>query len=106
MVGRELTEQRPRCAPQTGTEVLRVENLTRSGAFEDVSLTLHAGEIVGPRGTRGVGTDGAVEGDFRRATLRERTHLLEPASRFELIRRATPCPGGLRIWPRIVTRRV
>ena len=55
MVGRELTEQRPRCAPQTGAEVLRVENLTRRGAFEDVSLTLYAGEIVGLAGLVGSG---------------------------------------------------
>ena len=55
MVGRELRDQPPRCPPQAGSEVLRVENLTRSGAFEDVSLTLRAGEVVGLAGLVGSG---------------------------------------------------
>lgn len=39
----------------TGPEVLRVEGLTRAGEYEDVSLTLHAGEVLGLTGLIGAG---------------------------------------------------
>ena len=55
MVGRRWTEQFPDKASETGRELLRVENLTRAGAFDDVSFALHAGEIVGLAGLVGSG---------------------------------------------------
>lgn len=39
----------------TGPEVLRVEGLTRAGEYEDVSLTLRAGEVLGLTGLIGAG---------------------------------------------------
>src|SRR5438128_1813847 len=53
MVGREWSDQFPARAGRRGRELLRVENLARRGAFEDVNLTLHAGEIVGLAGRVG-----------------------------------------------------
>ncbi len=55
MVGREMVSlyQREPVAP--GTELLRVEGLTRRGALRDVSFTLRAGEIVGLAGLIGAG---------------------------------------------------
>jgi ABC-type sugar transport system ATPase subunit len=55
MVGREWSDQFPARAVSRGRELLRVENLARRGAFEDVNLTLHAGEIVGLAGLVGSG---------------------------------------------------
>ncbi|MGE0495979.1 MAG: sugar ABC transporter ATP-binding protein [Vulcanimicrobiota bacterium] len=55
MVGRELKEQFPVRHPELGQEVLRVEGLTRTGVFSDVSFSLVAGEIVGMGGLVGAG---------------------------------------------------
>ena len=55
MVGREWVERSPDLPSRTGDELLRVEGLTREGAFEDVSLGLHGGEILGLAGLVGAG---------------------------------------------------
>ena len=55
MVGRELKDEFPKEFFELGDERLRVEGLTRHGAFEDVSFSLHTGEIVGLTGLVGAG---------------------------------------------------
>ena len=55
MVGREIKDLFPKEEIEIGEEVLRVEHLTRKGKFEDVSFTLHAGEILGMSGLVGAG---------------------------------------------------
>lgn len=55
MVGRELTSEYPKEEFARGPERLRVEGLTRKGAFRDVSFSLHEGEIVGLTGLVGAG---------------------------------------------------
>ena len=56
MIGRPLAEYLPRHDPTArGEEVLRVEGLTVSGRFEDVSFALRAGEVVGLAGLVGAG---------------------------------------------------
>ncbi|HOV31855.1 MAG TPA: sugar ABC transporter ATP-binding protein [Candidatus Hydrogenedens sp.] len=55
MVGRELTKEYPKIFLQRGKEKLRVENLTRKGAFQDISFSLYSGEIVGLTGLVGAG---------------------------------------------------
>ena len=55
MVGRELTHEFPKEEFPQGVERLRVTGLTRHGSFENVSLTLHEGEIVGLTGLVGAG---------------------------------------------------
>jgi len=55
MVGRELKDEFPKEAFDLGEERLRVEGLTRDGAFRDVSFSLHTGEIVGFTGLVGAG---------------------------------------------------
>jgi ABC-type sugar transport system ATPase subunit len=55
MVGREWSDQFPARAKVQGSEILRVEGLTRKGVFEDVSFSLRAGEIVGLAGLVGSG---------------------------------------------------
>ncbi len=55
MVGRTLKDEFPKVACARGEEGLRVEGLARHGAFEDVSFSLHRGEIVGLTGLVGAG---------------------------------------------------
>lgn len=55
MVGRELTEEYPKQFFDLGQERLRVEGLSREGAFRDVSFSLRTGEIVGLTGLVGAG---------------------------------------------------
>jgi ribose transport system ATP-binding protein len=55
MVGRSLPDKFPKTSLPTGAELLRVESLHRAGAIEDVSFTLHAGEILGIAGLVGAG---------------------------------------------------
>ena len=55
MVGRKLDDLFPKQDVERGTAVLEVENLSVNGAFQDVSFTLHAGEILGMSGLVGAG---------------------------------------------------
>ncbi len=55
MVGRELTREFPKEVFSLGEERLRVEGITREGVFQDVSFSLHRGEIVGLTGLVGAG---------------------------------------------------
>jgi ABC-type sugar transport system ATPase subunit len=56
MVGREVLMKRPKHLDlEPGEEILRVENLTSTGKFENVSFNVHRGEIVGMGGLVGAG---------------------------------------------------
>jgi inositol transport system ATP-binding protein len=55
MVGRTISSIFPKEEVPIGDVVLSVENLSREGAFEDVSFTVRAGEIVGLSGLIGAG---------------------------------------------------
>lgn len=55
MVGRKLTNSYPKEEVARGEELIDVKGLGRSGVFQDVNLTLHAGEIVGFAGLMGAG---------------------------------------------------
>ena len=55
MVGRSIESQYPRERTEIGPEVLQVEHLTSAGRFQDVSLTVRAGEVVGLAGLVGAG---------------------------------------------------
>ncbi len=55
MVGRELTDEYPKVSFPRGEERLRVEGLTRKGAFYDINFSVHCGEIVGLTGLVGAG---------------------------------------------------
>jgi ABC-type sugar transport system ATPase subunit len=74
MVGRDLSRLYPRTDRTRGAAVLEVRNLGRDGAFEDVSFTLHAGEILGLSGLVGAG----------RTELAQALFGLEPADRGEV----------------------
>lgn len=55
MVGRAVDDLFPKQEAPRGDPVLEVEGLTAVGKFEDVSFTLHAGEILGMAGLIGAG---------------------------------------------------
>jgi rhamnose transport system ATP-binding protein len=53
MVGREINDLFPKPQVELGDEVLRVENLSRTGYFKDVSFAVRKGEILGLTGLVG-----------------------------------------------------
>jgi rhamnose transport system ATP-binding protein len=55
MVGREITQFFPKRAVKIGDEILRVEGLSRTGYFKDVSFSVHKGEILAITGLIGAG---------------------------------------------------
>jgi inositol transport system ATP-binding protein len=55
MVGRELSNDYPKVEVATGEELLKVENLSRTGVFRNINFTLRAGEIIGFAGLVGAG---------------------------------------------------
>ena len=61
MVGREISDMYPKPEVAIGGELLRIENFSRQGFFKDVSLNVHAGEIVGLTGLVGAGRTETME---------------------------------------------
>ncbi len=61
MVGREITDLFPKPDVTPGKEMLRVEGLSRTGFFKDVSFTVHSGEILGFTGLVGAGRTEVME---------------------------------------------
>jgi ABC-type sugar transport system ATPase subunit len=62
MVGRDIPERAPRAAPAAGQRArLRLQGLTRRPCFEDVSLEVREGEIVGLFGLIGSGRSELLE---------------------------------------------
>ncbi len=64
MVGREITDLFPKPEIEPADEVLRVENFSRQGFFEDISFNVHAGEIIGLTGLVGAGRTEVIESIF------------------------------------------
>ena len=64
MVGREIKDLFPKPEVKLGDEMLRVENLSRTGYFKDVSFKVRAGEILGLTGLVGAGRTEIVETIF------------------------------------------
>ncbi|MDD2534269.1 MAG: sugar ABC transporter ATP-binding protein [Eubacteriales bacterium] len=64
MVGRELTHMFPKVEVEIGEPVLEVKNLTRAGKFNNISFTLHKGEILGLAGLMGAGRTEVMESLF------------------------------------------
>ncbi|MBI2422915.1 MAG: sugar ABC transporter ATP-binding protein [Candidatus Hydrogenedentes bacterium] len=80
MVGRELKDEFPKVTFDVGKERLRVEGLTRYGAFENVSFTLNAGEILGLTGLVGAGRTEVARAIFGADVLDAGTIYLDGAA--------------------------
>lgn len=61
MVGREIKQLFPKRDVKLGEEILRVEGLSKTGYFEDVSLDVKCGEIVALTGLVGAGRSEVAE---------------------------------------------
>lgn len=61
MVDREVSELFPKLDSEIGKPILEVKNLTRKGEFENISFTLHQGEILGIAGLMGAGRTEVAE---------------------------------------------
>ncbi|MCR5053923.1 MAG: sugar ABC transporter ATP-binding protein [Lachnospiraceae bacterium] len=61
MVGREITDMYPKEELKLGDEIFRVEGMSRTGYFKDVSFNVKAGEIIGLTGLVGAGRTETVE---------------------------------------------
>lgn len=55
MVGREITTLFPEIVPSKGEVVLSVKQLTRQGAFSDITFEVRKGEVLGLAGLMGAG---------------------------------------------------
>jgi rhamnose transport system ATP-binding protein len=77
MVGRELGAVLPRDRRAPGAAVLELRNLTRAGLFQNVSLTVRRGEIVGLAGLVGAGRSELARAIFGLYSAQSGTMLLE-----------------------------
>ena len=64
MVGRTISNLFPKQEVKAGEVVLEVENLSRAGAFRDISFTLRKGEILGMAGLVGAGRTNVARAIF------------------------------------------
>jgi rhamnose transport system ATP-binding protein len=64
MVGRTITNLFPKQDVRAGDVVLKVENLSRAGSFQDVSFELRRGEILGLAGLVGAGRTNVARAIF------------------------------------------
>ena len=65
MVGRAIAHARERTGRVAASEeLLRVEKLSRHGVLEDISFSVHSGEVVGLAGLRGAGRTEVVRAIF------------------------------------------
>lgn len=64
MVGRQLGERFPERDTKIGQERFKVENLTSKGCFENISFSVHQGEIVGVAGLMGAGRSEIMQAIF------------------------------------------
>ena len=64
MVGRDLEDYYPEMDNSQGEAVLEVRNLTHHPDYEDISFTLHSGEILGFSGLMGAGRTEIMRGIF------------------------------------------
>ncbi len=91
MVGREITQFFPKRAVTFGEEILRVEGLSRTGYFKDVSFSVRKGEILAITGLIGAGRTevceaiyGVTHADTGRVVLDgEELHIHDPSQAIE-----------------------
>jgi ribose transport system ATP-binding protein len=68
MVGKEVGDKYPKVVTNIGEVLLRVDKLTREGFFEEISLELRAGEVLGFFGLVGCGFEEVFRSVFGAST--------------------------------------
>ena len=104
MVGRAWRDQFPERVRGSSDEVLRLEGLTRSPIFEDVSFTIHAGEILGLAGLVGSGRTKLCKALFGAAPYESGT-IYSTAARRRSTRPAKRSPMASPTSPKTATTR-
>jgi len=79
MIGRVIDDYFHKNEAEKGKEVLRVEGLSRSGEFEDISFSVREGAVVGLYGLVGAGRSEVAESIFGARNLDSGRVLLEGA---------------------------
>lgn len=69
MVGRQLGGRFPERDTKIGPEQFKVENLTSKGCFENISFSVHQGEVIGVAGLMGAGRTEIMQAIFGYRTL-------------------------------------
>jgi rhamnose transport system ATP-binding protein len=64
MVGRSLDQMFPKTEVQVGETILKIEGLSKTGIFKDISFDLHRGEILGFFGLVGAGRSEVMQAVF------------------------------------------
>ncbi len=64
MIGREIGERYPERHVTIGKEMLRVDHLTSEGVFQNVSFSVHSGEVLGVAGLMGAGRTEIMQAIF------------------------------------------
>lgn len=64
MVGREITQIYPKSEAKIGEELLKIENLTRTGYFKDINFTVRKGEVFALTGLVGAGRSEVCQSIF------------------------------------------
>lgn len=64
MIGREIGDRFPTRSFNLGDVVFKVEGLTKKGIFENVSFSVHAGEVLGVSGLMGAGRTEIMQAIF------------------------------------------
>src|SRR5262249_17059032 len=83
MVGREVLTRRPKHLDlEPGEEILRVESLSSTGKFENVSFSVGRGEVVGMAGLVGAGRSEVAKAIFG----------LDPAATGKVFIKGQPMP--------------
>ncbi|WP_035097832.1 sugar ABC transporter ATP-binding protein [Anoxybacteroides tepidamans] len=77
MVGRQIGERFPKRQAHIGEEVLRVEQMTQKGVFENVSFSVRSGEVLGVAGLMGAGRTEIMEALFGVRKMDEGTIYIE-----------------------------
>ena len=62
MIGREISQIYPKQEVERGEEIFRVEGLSKTGYYKDVSFSLHKGEILAMTGLVGAGRTEVCQG--------------------------------------------
>lgn len=77
MVGREISQIYPKQEVERGEEIFRVEGLSKTGYYKDVSFSLHKGEILAMTGLVGAGRTEVCQGIMGIEKIDKGTIILE-----------------------------